>query len=121
MANKRILKKQIQYICSDIAAECFFACEYIPGIDNSKMHPIIAKLAVLQKKTLTKTNFSYDKTPRDFENAKEYNKARRAFFNIAFSSIKDKFNTEILEIVKEMNSLLPQEQRMKNKAAASSK
>lgn len=119
MANKRILKKQIQYVCGDIAAECLFASEYIPGIDAQKMEQVVCKVALLQQKTITKSNFSFDKAPRDFENKAEYNKARRAYYAEAYNSLKQSFNNEILEIVKEMNSLLPQAQRAINKEIAS--
>ena len=36
MANKRDLKKQISYICGDIATECLIAAEYVKGITKTK-------------------------------------------------------------------------------------
>lgn len=120
MANKRILKKQIQRVCGDIAAECIFAIEYIPGIDDKKMSNVICRVAVAQQKALEKSNFTFDKVPADFENQAEYNKAHANYSKLAYNSLKDSFNNEINEIVKEMNSLLPAAAREANKEAASS-
>ena len=41
MANKRDLKKQIRYICGDLAAECLIAGEYVDGIDRKSMRAIV--------------------------------------------------------------------------------
>lgn len=115
MANKRILKKQVLYVCGDIAAECIFAADVVPGIDEQKMGQIVVDLAVLQEQTLQKMNFTFDKAPRDFENRADYNKARAAYYHAAFKSLKNTFNKSIDEIVARMNALLPEEQRRLNK------
>lgn len=117
MANKRILKKQIMHVCGDIASECIFAIEYIPGIDTEKMGDLICKTAILQQQTLDKINFNFDKTPSDFENAALYNKARCQYCHAAFKSLKDHFNSNINDIIKEMNTLLPSQAREMNKQA----
>ena len=48
MANKRILKKQIRYVCGDIAAECILAMNFIEGIDVEKMLSLVFEVASLQ-------------------------------------------------------------------------
>ena len=65
MANKRSLKKQIRYICGDLAGECIFAREIIPGIDHDKANGIIIDIAALQSEALAKTTFAFDKSVRD--------------------------------------------------------
>ncbi len=44
MANKRNLKKNIAYICSDIVGECIFAQQAFEGIDVDKMDEVIVKV-----------------------------------------------------------------------------
>lgn len=115
MANKRNLKKQISYICGDVATECLIAAEYVKGINVDEMRNIVCKLAVLQENALKSVTFAFDKTPAEFASRADYNKARSAYFKTAYKALRDKFNTRILEIVKEMNAALPQEVKDANK------
>jgi hypothetical protein len=48
MANKRDLKKEIKYVCGDLAAECLLAKNYVKGVDAKAMKEIITKIADLQ-------------------------------------------------------------------------
>lgn len=61
MANKRLLKKQIKYICGDIAGECIMSRYLIPGIDAEKMESIVLEVATLQAATLKRVTFDFDK------------------------------------------------------------
>lgn len=115
MANKRDLKKQITYICGDVATECLIAADYVKGVDAGKMREIVCKLALLQENALKSASFAFDKVPGEFASRQEYNKARAAYFKTAYGSLRDKFNNRILEIVKEMNAALPQEVKDANK------
>ena len=54
MANKRNLKKNIAYICSDIVGECIFAQQAFEGIDVEKMDEVIVKVALLQDAAIKK-------------------------------------------------------------------
>lgn len=119
MANKRSLKKQIRYICGDLAGECIFARELMPGVDNAKANEIIMNIAALQANTLSKVTFAFDKTERDFESRQEYRKARHEYFHKAYTTLTDGFQAEIDAILKKMNGLLSKERREANKAAAS--
>lgn len=115
MANKRDLKKQISSICGDIATECLIAAEYVKGINKDEMRNIVCKLALLQENALKNVSFAFDKVPGDFSSRNEYKKARAAYFKKAFAAHREKFNTRIQEIVKEMNAALPQEAKDANK------
>lgn len=118
MANKRNLKKQVKYVCGDIATDCLIAGNYVKGVDPKTMQALVGELASLQDKTLKNISFAFDKTPRDFETRQAYNKARAAYFHKAYTSLREKFNTRILEVVKEMNAALPEEVKEANKAEA---
>lgn len=107
MANKRNLKKQIRYICGDIAGECLLAKTLIPGVDNDAMTDVIVKTADLQATALRRTNISFDKSPRDFDNISEYRAAKSKYYRQAYHKLSEGFNNQILSVVKEMNAAMP--------------
>lgn len=107
MANNRFLKKQIHYVCGDIAAECIMAKYFIDGADKAKLDEIVGTVAQLQATALSRANVSFDKTPRDFANKAEYRKARHQYFVKAYNSLNEGFAAEVEKIVKEMNSAMP--------------
>lgn len=107
MANKRNLKKQVQYICGDIASECVMAIEFAPNIDIEKMENALEEVAKLQFATLEHITFSFDKTARDYASNKEYRHARSEYFKKAYNSIIKEFNAKVEEIVKMMNGAMP--------------
>lgn len=115
MANKRDLKKEIRYVCGDIAAECLIAKNFVKGTDKEKMNEVIGKIADLQISAIAAVSFSFDKLPHDFENGKAYHKARYTYFRKAYTSLRDKFYTKVNELVKEMNSAIPQEVKDNNR------
>lgn len=117
MANKRILKKQVKYVCGDLAAECILAMKFIDGINENEMSNIIYKIAEIQTSTLQRVSFSYDKNAADFESAHTYAIARTKYFKQAYNTLKTDFNKNIQEIVKLMNTQLPQSQKDANKEA----
>lgn len=108
MANKRNLKKQIRYICGDIAGECLLAKTLIPGVNKEAMTDVIVKAAELQNTALCRTNISFDKSPKDFASKAEYRAARVHYFNQAFKKLSENFNNQVLSIVKEMNAAMPE-------------
>ena len=110
MANKRDLKKQVKYICGDLATECMLAAEYVKGVVPAEMHKIVAEIASLQTSALASATFGFDKTEAEFESKAAYNKK-------AFAALREKFNNKVQEIVKQMNAALPQAVKDANKAA----
>lgn len=117
MANKRDLKKQVKYICGDLATECMLAAEYVKGVVPAEMHKIVAEIASLQTSALASATFGFDKTEVEFESKAAYNKARTAYNKKAFAALREKFNNKVQEIVKQMNAALPQAVKDANKAA----
>ena len=95
MANRRQLKKQIRYICGDVAAECAMAKYLIDGVNRETLDNALRHVAALQEQTLARVSAGFDKVPCDFESQK------------AFTSLRNDFNKRLQEIVKEMNSALP--------------
>lgn len=118
MSNKRNLKKEISNTCGALAYECIIAEEYVEGLDAEAMDKVILAIAQLQDHAISRCSISFDKTPKDFEDGAAYKKARHEYFAEAFRNLRKEFGEKVGEIVKEMNSLLPEAQREANKAAA---
>lgn len=117
MASKKSLKKNVRYVCGDLAAECIMAKTFVDGIDAKVMSDIVIKIAQLQENTLRKISFSFDKVSKDFENKSIYNQTKNGHMKAAYHSLKADFNKKVLEIVKEMNAALPQAQKDLNKSS----
>jgi hypothetical protein len=117
MANKRDLKKYIKNVCGDIAGECIFAKFYFDGVDCEKMDDIIVKAAIMQTNMIDKVSVTFDKTPKSFDNACEYKKARKAYFKGCYNQLKKELNDEVNAIVAEMNGAMTNEQKAANKEA----
>lgn len=115
MSSKRKLKKNVRYVCGDIAAECIIAKNVVPGIDSKVMSDLVIKIAQLQQSTLRRISFNFDKVESDYESKKEYNKACGEYMKRAYRTLKIEFNKQVDEIVKEMNKALPQTQKELNK------
>jgi hypothetical protein len=106
-ANKRLLKKEIHRICGALAGECVLAKIAIPGIDREKLNEIIYQLADLQASALRLVSVEFPRTPRSFDNRKEYADARRAYFKASFAKLREHFNARVQDILKEMNATVP--------------
>ena len=120
MASKRDLKKLIKFTCGDIAGECIFAKVYFNGVDQDKMDEIIVRCACMQTTLIDKVSVWFDKTLKSFSgNAKEYRKARKAYYQDCYKAIKAELSEAVTELVAEMNAALSQEQKDANKAALS--
>lgn len=121
MANKRDLKKQIKYICGEVALECIMTREYVDGVDPQQLNQLVVRTADLQQKSLKNATFAFDKTPKDFPTLKEYHKAANQYFAKAYKKFYAEFNKHIQEIVDQLNKAIPAEQRELNKKIANSK
>ena len=118
MSNKRLLKKEIQIICGNLAGECALANLTVPGIETEKMNAVIYEIAELQQNALHRVSVQFPQSPSAFESGKQYHAAARKFYNDAFTSLRNEFNTHVKSIVKKMNALLPAEQKDANRKAA---
>lgn len=118
MANKRILKKQIKYVCGEVALQCIITRECFNS-NAEKLNELIIAVADLQEKTLKNVTFAFDKTASAFGNRADYQKAASAYFKQAYGVLKNEFNGQIQEILKQLNAEMPAEQREANKIAAS--
>ena len=111
MSNKRDIKKQIAYTCGELAAATLYMRDYVEGVDTAKANAIIGRIADLQCNIKDECSFAFDKAPRDYENKRAYRKALRTYTHAAFNKIHTDFNKRVAEIVKDMNALVPADQR----------
>ena len=108
MANKRQLKKEIRYICGEVAAECALAKYLVEDVNKDVMNDSLRDVAALQEETLSRVNVNFDKVPKNFDSLKAYNIAKKNFMDKAFKALTDEFNKRVQEIIDKMNSALPQ-------------
>lgn len=118
MANKRDLKKQIKYLCGEVALHCILTRECVEGTDAEALNQLVLRAADLQEKSVKNVTFSFDKTPSQFENRAQYNKAARDYFHQAYKKFQSEFNKHIQEIVDSLNKAIPESQREQNKKTA---
>ena len=107
MASKRQIKKAIMNACGDIAGECIFAESAFGENNLEEWDKIIVDTALLQQEAVNRVNNKFGKKVKDFANRKEYNKARRAFFRQCENELSEYFRTEVEDIAKRMNALMP--------------
>lgn len=107
MANKRTLRKHIEYVCGEMAAECIIASNLINGIDRAAMEKLVVSIAMLQESTLNRVGVEFDQNPRAFETPRDYRKARNAYYRAAYRALLDGFRKDVSGIVDEMNKALP--------------
>ena len=118
MANKRDLKKQIKYVCGEIALECIMTREYVEGADAKQLNDLVLRTAELQSNSLKNATFSFDKAPHDFASKAEYNRAANEYFKKAYTTFYAQFNAHVQEIVNDLNKAIPTAQRELNKKLA---
>lgn len=107
MANLRDLKKEVRYVCGDLAAECMIADTFIKDVDRKKMKELVVEIADLQNNALAGIDFAFDRKPTDFETSRAYSAARASYYRKAFKSFREKFYNRVNEIVHQMNGALP--------------
>lgn len=92
MANKRELKKEINFISNELIAECLFNKLYIKNSDPQKIDELISRIINCQDDFLRRVN-----TPDGKENPKLVKKY--------YKSLIQSFDNKIGEILKELGEL----------------
>ncbi len=111
MANKRQLKKRISYVCGDLASDLILASYSMESIDRTKVNKILTDIATLQEDARAKVSFNFDKTVKAFDSKQAYNKARKEYNVQAFGKLRKDFSERAMDIVKQMNELIPADVR----------
>ena len=111
MATKRQIKKRIQYVCGQMAAEILLAQFIATDMKEDDVNRIVCNIAALQAESISHVSVSFDKVPGDFTQPGEYAKARRKYFRAAFARLKADFAAAATDILKQMNEAVPEDQR----------
>lgn len=106
MANKRQLKKSINYACNDLAYATFLTELASEGKGHTEFNDILTRIAELKAQSLQAASFAFDKAPKDFENRKEYNKARSAYYAKAYAKFNNEFTSRLQALVDDLNKHL---------------
>ena len=88
MANKRELKKGINYLCGELFAECVAAMHYQKPIPQEDVDNVMANVLHLQDDMLSRVSH-----PEPGMSAKAY-----------YQDLRDKFGAEVSEIMDQLNS-----------------
>lgn len=105
MANKRQLKKFINTNCLDLVFVTFLANCTAAECDEEKYSNLINEIGELRTQALSAVSVAFDKTPSCFENKKEYNKARKAYYKQAFKKFNEEYIQRLQAIVDQVNAL----------------
>lgn len=116
--NKRQLKKAINGLCGSLACDCVMVTSCMAEADNDKVGNLVIDIARAQTKALKRASVSFDKTPRDFANMKEYHKARRTYFSKAYAQLRKDLSSDLNAVVAQVNGMLTPAEKEANKAAA---
>ena len=84
MANKRTLKKEINYITGELLSECLFHKYLISNVDSDKVDALIGKIVGIQDDFLCRVGANGDKDPKK---VKFYYKKLRADFDSAIDGV----------------------------------
>lgn len=116
MANKREFKKAIEAIGASACDSMVSAYYDIKDADQEKISQAIEKLLGATAAAKSNADIAFRKKVREFENIKEYLKAKKAFYKDLFKNISDNFSTELNGALKELNAAVPQAAKEENKA-----
>ncbi len=89
MANKKNLKKMINYICSDLFSECVAASLYAGKKDKEDVNAILSAILMLHKNYTLRVSH-----PEPGISSKAY-----------FKDLREKFNAQVSEIVDQIANI----------------
>lgn len=87
MANRRQLKKSVNYIAGELFTECLVNSLYIPGTDKMKADELMSEVLTMQDDFISRISHT------EPGNVKEYYKKFRQDFNHRVNEIIEKIGT----------------------------
>jgi len=107
MANKRNFKKYIDTVCKNIIADMTFAACTVEGADVQAIDNASIELLKAGAEAVIKSSVKFDRTMSSFDNAHEYYKARRKFFNEVYKKVHEEFAQNVSQVLKSFNAAFP--------------
>lgn len=88
MANRKDLKKNVNYIASELFAECLVNSLYVPGTDKAKADELMSAILNMQDEFISRISHTQP------GNVKGY-----------YKKFHEDFNAKVDEIIEAMNNL----------------
>lgn len=95
MASKRILKKEINSITTNLLNEYFLTSEFVPGVNADKADSVLGKIIDLHDEFISRIGANGGKEP----------KLVRAYYK----QLKSDFNAKVDEIISDFETLTKDE------------
>ena len=115
--NKRDFKKYVESVGDSACAQMVDVYETVDNVDKGKVANAIEKVISAVAAAKSNADITFDKGVKAFDNLVAYSKAKKAFFKQLFNKINEDFYKDLDEAVKEFNSAVPDEVKVKNKEA----
>lgn len=110
MKSKRSIKKQINRMADELSGKAMLVGT-LTDSDIEQIDSMVMLALDIQFNALSHINVSFDRTPRDFANGKEYRAARHAYYSKVYKAIRSELDTRLNEFVKQLNAMVPAELR----------
>lgn len=118
MANKREFKKFVDSLGGSLCDEMMYAYYTVEGADKEAISTAVTKVLAATEAARVNSNIYFDRGPKSFEDAKEYSKAKDAFFKKLFKKLATEYQQELSAALKEFNGAIPATEKAKNKEVA---
>lgn len=112
--NKRKFKKAIESVCASICDEMLTVSHNIEGVDQEKISVAVANVLGAKGTAKSNANQFFGRSYKEFNDMKDYNKAKVEFSKELFTKIRENFNAEISGALKLFNEVVPQNTNMAN-------
>ena len=109
MANKRVFKKVVDSLCSELIENMMISFVNVSGADKKIISETVGMVLEANEKALHGANMIFGKKSREFGSYAEYSAAKRRFFREHYSAVYADFNNAISESLKLYNSALPED------------
>lgn len=116
--NKREFKKYVDALGAAVINEMLSAYYNVEGVDQDKLSSAIETMLRAVGNAKLNANITFDKGLRAFGDAKEYGRAKRAFFVQLFDKIDTEFEESTNAALKLFNEALPADEKARNKEIA---
>lgn len=107
MANKREFKKSVDALSSAIVDEMMASYYNEKAADRDKISSAITKVLGAMQTARLDVNKAFNRSAKEFENIKAYNKAKAEFNKEKFNQAVENFNTTIGDALKDYNEGMP--------------
>lgn len=110
MASKREFKKSVEALTSALVDEMMASYYNEEAADREKITSAITKVISAMQNAKLESNKLFNKGMKDFENVKEYNKAKATFSKTKFDKAIDNFNNTLGDALKDYNDGMPKQE-----------